>query len=77
MLASNLELVRHILVETNFILQHTISKTKEEVIHNDVLCRAVIRSLEIIGEASKKLDDEFKSTNNHIEWRKMAGTGIN
>ena len=74
MSASNLELVRHILVETTFILQHTEQKSKEEVINDDVLCRAVVRSLEIIGEASKKLDEEFKSENNHIEWKKIAGT---
>lgn len=33
MLASNLELVRHILTETSFILQHVEGKSKEEVIH--------------------------------------------
>ncbi|MEY2636651.1 MAG: hypothetical protein RLZZ197_1127 [Bacteroidota bacterium] len=74
MLASNVELVQHILVETAFIILHTNNKSKEDVINDDVLCRAVVRSLEIIGEASKKLDEEFKSTNNHIEWKKLAGT---
>ena len=74
MSASNLELVRRILVETTFILQHTEQKSKEEVINDEVLCRAVVRSLEIIGEATKKLDDEFKSIHNHIEWKKIAGT---
>jgi uncharacterized protein with HEPN domain len=59
MLASNLELVRHILVETNFILQYVSAKTKDDVISDEVLCRAVVRSIEIIGEASKKLDDEL------------------
>lgn len=50
MSASNMELVRHILVETTFILQHTEHKSKEQVINDDVLCRAVVRSLEIIGD---------------------------
>ncbi len=45
MLASNLELVRHILVETHFILQHVKGKTKDEVIHDEVLCRAMVRSI--------------------------------
>lgn len=74
MSASNTELVQFILVETAFILQHTANKCKEDVINDEVLCRAVVRSLEIIGEASKKLDDEFNSSNNHIEWKKLAGT---
>lgn len=49
MSASNIELVQHILVETAFILQHTLNKGKEDVINDEVLCRAVVRSLEIIG----------------------------
>lgn len=74
MLTSNIELVQHILVETTFILQHTENKAKEQLVNDEVLCRAVVRSLEIIGEASKKIDEEFKSIHNHIEWRKMSGT---
>ena len=74
MLTSNIELVQHILVETTFILQHTENKAKEQLLNDEVLCRAVVRSLEIIGEASKKIDEEFKSIHNHIEWRKMSGT---
>lgn len=74
MLASNLELIQHILVETTFILNHTGNKTKDEVVNDEVLCRAVVRSIEIIGEASKKIDDEFKSIHHHIEWKKIAGT---
>jgi uncharacterized protein with HEPN domain len=73
MSASNLELVRHILTETAFIIQHTDKKTKEQVIEDEVLCRAVVRSIEIIGEASKKIDEEFKAAHIHIEWKKMAG----
>ncbi|WP_230383770.1 HepT-like ribonuclease domain-containing protein [Pedobacter endophyticus] len=34
----------------------------------------MIRSLEIIGEASSKLDDEFRHKYPHIEWRKILST---
>jgi len=74
MLASNLELLRHIATETAFILKHIEGKTKDEFISDDLLCHAMVRSLEIIGEASKKVDPDFKIENPHIEWRKMAGT---
>lgn len=74
MSTSNIELVKHILIETSFILQHIEGKTKEQVINDEVLCRAVVWSIEIIGEASKKIDVEFKFTHNHIEWKKIAGT---
>lgn len=44
------------------------------VVDDPVLSRAIIRSLEIIGEASTKIDDEFKSIYPNIEWRKMSNT---
>jgi uncharacterized protein with HEPN domain len=62
------------LVETSFILQYTNEKSKADVVNDEVLCRAVVRSLEIIGEVAKKLDDECKSSYNHMEWKKLAGT---
>lgn len=74
MWASNLELVRHIFDECEFIITHTQGKTENQVLDDKVLLKALERSIEIIGEATKKIDDEFKSMYPHIEWRKMAGT---
>jgi len=74
MLPSNRELLLHILDEVKFILTGTQHKHKDEVIYDPILSRALIRSLEIIGEAATKLDPEFKMLYPHIEWRKMAGT---
>jgi uncharacterized protein with HEPN domain len=55
-------------------LKATKDKTKDEVIKDEVLSRAVIRSLEIIGEASKRLDTAFREKYPQVEWKKMAGT---
>jgi len=74
MWASNLELVRHIFDECVFIIQYTQGKSEEEVLDDKILVKALERCIEIIGEASKKIDDEFKSLHPHIEWKKMAGT---
>lgn len=74
MWASNLELVRHIFDECVFVLKYTQNKTEEQVIDDKVLVKALERSIEIIGEAAKKVDEEFKSKYPYIEWRKMAGT---
>ncbi|WP_442588245.1 HepT-like ribonuclease domain-containing protein [Pedobacter sp. AW31-3R] len=74
MFPSNIELLKHILEETSFILDSTIGKNKEDVINDPILSRALIRSLEIIGEASNKVDPAFKSLYPHVEWRKMSGT---
>ncbi|OKY77557.1 MAG: HEPN domain containing protein [Candidatus Methanohalarchaeum thermophilum] len=40
---------------------------------NELVQDAVIRQLEIIGEASKKLSDDFRSKDEEIEWRDIAG----
>jgi uncharacterized protein with HEPN domain len=42
-------------------------------VHDATLKRAFVRSLEIIGEASKQIPDDFKQKYSHLEWRAMAG----
>ena len=70
----DIELIKHILEETAFILNHTENLTREEYLMDEVLCRASIRSLEIVGEATKKLSNDFKNEHSQIEWKKIAGT---
>jgi len=70
----NIELIKHIHEETSFILNHTENLTREEYLMDEVLCRASIRSLEIIGEATKKLSNDFKNEHSQLEWKKIAGT---
>jgi uncharacterized protein with HEPN domain len=70
---SSLELIRHILVETNYILSQLKTINYENFIENETLKRAFVRSIEIIGEASKNISDEIKELNSDIEWRKISG----
>ena len=44
------------------------------MINDTVLSRAIIRSLEIIGEASAKVDPDFKLDHPEMESRKMSNT---
>ena len=69
-----IEYLRHIQDECNFILS-VIGRdlTKEEFLENEVLKRAVVRSLEIIGEASKNIPGDFKLRWKNINWKNMAG----
>jgi uncharacterized protein with HEPN domain len=53
-------------IETSFVVTHASGRTKEEVVYDEVLCRAVVRSIEIIGEAAKKVQLEFKAAHPHI-----------
>ncbi|MFQ5901582.1 MAG: DUF86 domain-containing protein [Thermodesulfobacteriota bacterium] len=42
-------------------------------IQDETLKRAFVRSIEIIGEATKKIPDELKQKHPNIEWRAIAG----
>lgn len=40
---------------------------------DETLKRAVVRSLEIIGEATKKIPADFKVKLSSVQWKNMAG----
>ena len=44
-----------------------------EVGEENILTDAIIRNLEIIGEAVKNLPEEFKQEREDIPWREIAG----
>lgn len=67
------EYLRHILDETEFLLSASANLDRETLECDPILARAFTRSLEIIGEATKKLPAEFKQRYPDVEWRKMAG----
>lgn len=74
MYPSQPEFLQHILDECNYILKVTAGKKSEDVLKDDTLKRALVRSIEIIGEAVKQLDDDFRLRFAHVEWKKIAGT---
>ncbi len=47
--------------------------SKSEFLDDETLKRAFVRSLEIIGEATKQIPEEVRSLYAHVEWRSMAG----
>jgi uncharacterized protein with HEPN domain len=68
------EYLKHIRDESLYILSVTRADiTKEEFLNDETLKRAVVRSLEIIGEATKKIPADFKIKWNSVKWKEMAG----
>lgn len=67
-------MVKHIIEECELVLKHTSGISFEQFFVDSLRKRAVERSIEIIGEAAKKLDDEFKAIHSGVKWKEMAGT---
>jgi len=65
--------VQHILDEAAFLRQYVYPVSKKHFIKDPVLQRASIRSIEIIGEAAKKLPDSFRERYPTIQWRLNSG----
>ncbi len=71
---SDIDFIKHIYHEIQF-LNDELNKTNEtSFLTDNVLRRAFVRSIEIIGEASTKLSLEFKKKYPDPEWRKFAAT---
>jgi len=67
------EILRHILDETDYLLKTSRGLQRSEFLENDTLRRAFVRSLEIIGEAARKISPDLQSRAPEIEWRSIVG----
>jgi uncharacterized protein with HEPN domain len=65
--------LRHILAETEYLAEKSKGITASQFQADETLKRAFVRSLEVIGEATKKLPEDYRLGNPGVDWRKMAG----
>jgi uncharacterized protein with HEPN domain len=65
--------IEHILLAIEKILGYTKDISKDDFIKNEMIQDAVIRNIVIIGEATKKISDDFKASFGSIPWKVMAG----
>jgi len=64
----------HIQEESEFLLRICGDLTYDRLCADPVMQRAVIRSIEIIGEATKNLSNTLKEQYPDVPWRLIAGT---
>jgi uncharacterized protein with HEPN domain len=69
---SEIEFLRHIIEECKYLISEYQENTFDEFIENGRLCRAICRSLEIVGEASSKIGPDTRAEFPNIPWREMS-----
>ena len=65
--------IEHILESIEAIEEYIKEMTKNEFLSSRKTQDAVIRRIEIIGEAVKNIPDEIKEKRPDIQWRRIAG----
>ena len=73
MLPSTIELLRDILRETEFLEAQVSATTREAFLADEVLKRAFVRTVEVVGEAARKVPEAERKQLPSVEWKKMAG----
>ncbi|MEK6914770.1 MAG: HepT-like ribonuclease domain-containing protein [Nanoarchaeota archaeon] len=66
--------VEHILDSINAIEGFVKNVNEEELYYNRMMKSAIIREIEIIGEAAKNISNEFKNKHKGIPWKDIMGT---
>ena len=65
--------IEHISACIDRIKEYTNGVDESRFLKDNLIQDAVIRNFEIIGEATKKLDEDFRIMYAHVEWKKIAG----
>ena len=66
-------LLIHIHREILFLTKISTGRTYEDLLNDEYYAHAVIRAVEVIGEAVKNLSAPLKEAHPEIEWREIAG----
>jgi uncharacterized protein with HEPN domain len=65
--------LHHILDAISLIEEYTKGMSENEFLANSMAHDAVVRQIEIIGEAARNISDEFREKHSKLPWGKMTG----
>jgi len=69
----NKEILNDIKEAINRINRYILEKNYQEFLSDTLIQDAVVRNLEIIGEAVKNLQNDVKEKNKDVPWKKISG----
>jgi len=65
--------LRHILDAIELFREYTKGMTENEFLGNTMAHDAVVRQIEILGEAARNISEEYKNKHSKLPWGKMIG----
>jgi uncharacterized protein with HEPN domain len=68
-----LDVLRHVIDEIEFVEVELLTLDEDSFMHDQTRQRAFVRSLEIIGEAVKKVPADIREQYPDVQWRMIAG----
>ena len=66
------ERLEHMLAAADRVIRYTSDKTYKDLAADDMMYYAVVKNIEIIGEAANMLTSLFKETHPEVEWRPIS-----
>lgn len=70
----DLAFIEHILSSINAIKEFSKEMNKEKLMSDRLKQSAIVREIEIIGEAVKNISENLKDKHPEIEWKEIVGT---
>lgn len=67
------ERLEHILSAIDRVLRYTKDKTHEDLVSDDMMYYAVVKNIEIMGEAANMLSTEFVESHAQTPWKMVKG----
>ena len=67
------ERLEHILSAIERITRYTSDKTYEDIVSDDMMYYAVVKNIEIIGEAANMLTPAFQESHPETPWKMVKG----